>query len=92
MPAEVIGLDHDPYAPGLHHLCLRVLDAAAVDRAVAALRAAGVEVSEPREYPEYAPGYYASFFADPDGVRLELCNFWALRQRRMFDWEAEGAA
>ena len=25
----------------------------------------------PREYPEYVPGYYAVFFADPDGIKLE---------------------
>jgi catechol 2,3-dioxygenase-like lactoylglutathione lyase family enzyme len=68
-----------------------VLDEAAVDRAVRDLRAAGIEVSEPRAYPEYSPGYYAAFFSDPDGVRLEICNFWERRRRRMFDWEAEAA-
>ena len=26
----------------------------------------------PREYPEYVPGYYAVFFTDPDGIKLEL--------------------
>ncbi len=26
----------------------------------------------PREYTEYSPGYYALFFADPDGVKLEF--------------------
>ena len=25
-----------------------------------------------REYPEYAKGYYAMFFTDPDGIKLEL--------------------
>ena len=83
--------EHDSYAPGLHHLCFRVLDEAAVDRGVRELRAAGVEVSDPRMYPEYSPDYYAAFFADPDGVRLEICNFWERRRKRMFDWEAEGA-
>ena len=28
----------------------------------------------PREYPEYVPGYYAVFFADPDGIKLELVH------------------
>jgi catechol 2,3-dioxygenase-like lactoylglutathione lyase family enzyme len=28
----------------------------------------------PREYPEYVPGYYAVFFADPDGMKLELVH------------------
>ncbi len=79
---------HDPYAPGLHHFCVRVMDEAAVDLAAQELRAAGVEVSDPRLYPEYSPGYYAAFFSDPDGVRLEVCNFWERRKRRMFDWDA----
>jgi len=28
----------------------------------------------PRDYPEYVPGYYAVFFADPDGIKLELMH------------------
>ena len=44
--------DHDPYAPGLHHFCFRVVDERAVDRAVAELRAVGVEVTDGRYYPE----------------------------------------
>ena len=63
---------HDPYAPGLHHLCLQAPDAAAVDRAYAALSTLGVSPSAPTLYPEYDPDYYATFFEDPDGLRLEL--------------------
>jgi catechol 2,3-dioxygenase-like lactoylglutathione lyase family enzyme len=90
-PARQDTPEHNSYAPGLHHLCLRVLDEAAVDRGVRELRAVGIEVSDPRLYPEYSPGYYAAFFSDPDGVRLEICNFWERRRKRMLDWEAEGA-
>jgi glyoxylase I family protein len=32
-PAREGAPAHDPYAPGLHHLCFRVVDEAAVDRA-----------------------------------------------------------
>jgi len=32
----------------------------------------GAILDPPREYPQYAPGYYAVFFADPDGIKLEL--------------------
>jgi len=28
----------------------------------------------PREYPQYVPGYYAVFFTDPDGIKLELVH------------------
>jgi catechol 2,3-dioxygenase-like lactoylglutathione lyase family enzyme len=78
---------HDPYAPGLHHFCFRVVDEAAVDRAAAELRQAGVDATEPRYYPEYAPDYYATFFSDPDGIRLEVTNFREMRRNLMYDWE-----
>ena len=28
--------------------------------------------SAPKEFPHYAPGYYAAFFYDPDGIKLEV--------------------
>jgi catechol 2,3-dioxygenase-like lactoylglutathione lyase family enzyme len=70
---------HDSYAPGLHHVCLRLGNRADIDAAAATLGALGVRVTEPRLHPEYAPDYYAVFFEDPDGLRFELV---ALRQRR----------
>ena len=79
---------HDPYSPGLHHFCFRVVDEEAVKRAATELRERGIEVSEPRHYPEYAEDYFAIFFIDPDGMRLEVTNFRAIRRRRMFDWDA----
>ena len=71
---------HDPYAPGLHHLCFRVATRDDVDVAARELRALGVAATEPALYPEYAPDYYATFFSDPDGLRLELV---ALRAGRI---------
>ncbi len=87
-PARDGAPDHDPYAPGLHHFCFRVADEAAVDRAADELRRVGVEVTEPRYYAEYDADYYATFFEDPDGVRLELTNFRERRRRLMYDWDA----
>jgi glyoxylase I family protein len=87
-PARPGTPEHDPYAPGLHHFCFRVVDERAVDRAAAGLRAQGIDATEPRYHPEYAPDYYATFFADPDGIRLEVTNFRENRRRRMFDWDA----
>ncbi|MEW6635471.1 MAG: VOC family protein [Actinomycetota bacterium] len=57
------------------------MDEAAVDRAAQALQEAGVEATEPRYYPEYDPGYYVTFFSDPDGVRLEITNFGERRRK-----------
>jgi predicted enzyme related to lactoylglutathione lyase len=31
-------------------------------------------LSGPKEYPEYGPGYYAVFFEDPSGNRLEVMH------------------
>ncbi len=63
----------DAYATGaLHHLCFRVRDPRAVDAAHRELTALGVVASAPRLYPEYRPDYYATFFEDPDGIRLEV--------------------
>ena len=66
------GGKHDAYAPGLHHLCLQVADRAAVEHLARLLRAAGIEVTEPAFYPQYADDYYAIFFNDPDGMRHEV--------------------
>ncbi len=71
------------------HLCFRVVDEQAVDRAARELRAAGVDATEPRAYTQYSADYYATFFPDPDGLLLEVMNFNTRRRRRMFDWDAE---
>jgi hypothetical protein len=59
-----------------------------VDRAARELREAGAEVPEPRHYSEYGQDYYATFFEDPDGIRLEVMNFRELRRKLMYDWQA----
>lgn len=71
---------HDPYAPGLHHLCLRVAGKAEVDEVARRLRALRIQVEGPRLWPEYAPDYYALFFRDPDGIRFEVMNHRAGRK------------
>ena len=81
---------HDRYAPGLHHLCLRVAEPADVERSAAALAAAGIATTSPRLYPEYAPDYVAIFIDDPDGIRFEITNLRAERRERMNRWEAAG--
>jgi glyoxylase I family protein len=61
------------YAPGLHHLALAVESRADVDAAHAAAVAAGAEILHPpRLWPQYHRDYYATFFLDPDGFRIEV--------------------
>jgi glyoxylase I family protein len=76
---------HDPFASGLHHFCFRVNDNAAVNEAAKRFTIAGIVCSVPQLYPEYAPDYYATFFSDPDGIRLELTNYRQERRRRYED-------
>jgi catechol 2,3-dioxygenase-like lactoylglutathione lyase family enzyme len=81
---------HDPYASGLHHLCLRVETIEDVHAAAQVLRAADILVSDPELYPEYAPDYVAIFFSDPDGLRLEITNYRQERRERNERWHAHG--
>jgi len=61
------------YAPGFHHLALTVETREEVDAAHASAVAAGATILHPpRRWPEYHPDYYATFFTDPDGFRLEV--------------------
>jgi catechol 2,3-dioxygenase-like lactoylglutathione lyase family enzyme len=63
---------HDRRAPGLHHLAFTASSREAVDAAHRQLVEHGVVILDaPAAYPQYAPGYYAVFFADPDGLKLE---------------------
>lgn len=80
---------HDPYAPGLHHFCLRVEGAEEVKEAARRLRKRNISVSEPRLYHEYAPDYFAVFFSDPDGVRLEITNYRQERRDRHDHWNTD---
>jgi glyoxylase I family protein len=63
------------YAPGLHHIAFAVESRSDVDDAHRAAAAAGASVlHEPREWPQYRSDYYATFFLDPDGFRIEVAT------------------
>lgn len=64
---------HDRYSPGLHHLAWTADSRDDVDALHDLLRSIGAEVLDPpADYPRYGPTYYAVFFADPDGLKLEF--------------------
>ena len=68
------GLPHDRYRVGLHHIALEAHSRAVVNERAEWLRRAGAEIeSGPEEY-FYQPGYYAVFFYDPDGIKLEIVH------------------
>jgi catechol 2,3-dioxygenase-like lactoylglutathione lyase family enzyme len=81
-----ISAKHEPYSPGLHHLCLRVDSEADVHAVAKRLRAFGVDATEAKRYPEYADDYTATFFESPDGIRLEVTNYREERRDRHDYW------
>jgi glyoxylase I family protein len=65
---------YDRYRVGLHHLAFEADSRAQVDERAEWIRTQRVEIeSEPQEYT-YIPGYYAVFFYDPDGLKLEIVH------------------
>jgi catechol 2,3-dioxygenase-like lactoylglutathione lyase family enzyme len=65
---------YDRYRVGLHHLAFEAHSRGAVNERAGWLRAQGAEIeSGPEEYA-YLPGYYAVFFYDPDGMKLEIVH------------------
>lgn len=78
---------HDPYSAGLHHLCFQAPTRDDVNACHASLTALGVAATAPAEYPEYHPEYYATFFDDPDGIRLEIVARTSHRQTLAERWD-----
>ncbi len=78
---------HNAYAPGLHHLCLRVESKNDIEDIAVMIKNKGIEITEPKLYKEYAPDYYAIFLKDPDGVELEITNYRKERKERFDNWE-----
>ncbi len=89
-PARVDGppQTHHPYSPGLHHFCFRVNTVTEVTQAAQALQAAGIAATDAQLYPDYAPDYWATFFTDPDGIRLEITNYRLERRQRHDQWDS----
>lgn len=68
-------LTHSDQAVGINHIALWARSRCEVDRFHREfLVGRGIPVTdEPREYPQYWPGYYAVFFDDPiNGIHWEL--------------------
>jgi glyoxylase I family protein len=65
---------YDRYRVGLHHLAVEAASRAAVDERYAWLLEFGAEIESPPQEYGYQPGYYAVFFYDPDGIKLEIVH------------------
>lgn len=65
---------HERYAPGFHHFAFTADSRAQVDALHGLLNEIGAAVLDPPAEYDYMPGYYAVFFADPDGMKFELVH------------------
>lgn len=67
--------EHDRYSAGLHHAAWTAESRDDVDAMYAHLLSIGATILHPpAAYPKYGPTYYAVFFADPDGLKLEYVH------------------
>lgn len=71
---EFAGQRCERYAPGFHHFAFNADSREQVDACHQMLRREGVEILDPPAEYDYVPGYYALFFADPDGLKFELVH------------------
>ncbi|MET0200745.1 MAG: VOC family protein [Gaiellaceae bacterium] len=65
---------YDRYRVGLHHLAFEAHSRGAVNERADWLRAQDAEIESGPEEFAYLPGYYAVFFYDPDGMKLEIVH------------------
>lgn len=73
-------VDRAPYSAertGLQHLAFMVKRRSDVDRIHQHVVATGgVVVHAPQDFPQYPPPYYATFWLDPFGIKLEaVCHY-----------------
>jgi catechol 2,3-dioxygenase-like lactoylglutathione lyase family enzyme len=63
---------HDLNAAGFNHLAFTAENRSDVEKLYEFLKQMGATILDaPAEYP-YSPGYFAVYFADPDGLKLEF--------------------
>ena len=71
-PPELAGTKHHDYTPGFQHFAFEADSREEVDQLYKLLQKLGATVLDPPAEYDYSPGYYAVFFADPDGLKFEL--------------------
>ena len=66
---------HKFSAPGFHHLCFKAKSEKEVDKIYEFLKDKTKIFDAPQKYPKYTENYYAVFFSDPDGLKLEVAYY-----------------
>ncbi len=72
---EFLGDSFNKGRIGLREIAFRADSRAEVDAIAKEVESNGGKILDaPKEY-DYAPGYYAVFFTDPDGLKLEVVTY-----------------
>ena len=71
--AKVAGR-YDRYRVGVHHVAFEAQSREVVDERHCWAVEHGVDIESPPKEYDYMPGYYAFFFYDPDGIKLEVVH------------------
>lgn len=68
---------------GYHHYAFELGKREDVDSLYAFLLSEEITIVDaPADYPDYGDGYYAVYFLDPDGLKLEVMFFLEKQKRR----------
>ena len=75
-PVEFFGFTEDEqHQPNDNRIAFWTESRTEVDRLAEVVRqAGGLNLEGPALWQEYSPGYYAVFFEDPSGNKLEICS------------------
>ena len=73
---DFFGFEEEPdHRPNANRIAFWAPSREAVDKVAEVIRQAGAKnIEGPELCTEYSPGYYAVFFEDPDGNKLEVCH------------------
>lgn len=73
--ANILEPQYQFSAPGLHHLCVKARSEKEVDEIYEMIKDETHVFDIPQKYPRYTQKYYAVFFSDPDGMKLEVAYY-----------------
>ncbi len=73
--ANILEPKHKFSAPGFHHLCVKARSEKEVDAIYEMIKNETHIFDPPQRYPKYTKKYYAVFFSDPDGMKLEVAYY-----------------
>jgi catechol 2,3-dioxygenase-like lactoylglutathione lyase family enzyme len=75
LPVDFFGFDEEAdHQPNANRIAFWAPSREAVDKVAEVVRKAGAKnIEGPELCVDYSPGYYAVFFEDPDGNKLEVC-------------------